>query len=281
MLVVHYTDPACPFAFSAEPQRWQLRWHYGEQLEWRTVMVGLAESGETYRAKGYTTAKMAAGLRALQVRHGMPIDVRERPRLAGTMRACRAVVAARLHDPPREEPLLRRLRIRTMAGELLDSDEILEGAALDVGLEPADLLAWMAEPATEQGLLDDLGHARTPHPAALLLDHKLAPSEDGGRRYTCPSYELRGDVDTVLALPGFQPWETYDAAVANAMPAGTRRGTAEDVVEVLEWAGEPLATAEVAALRGIDVDAARAELEGSVATFAPVGEDGYWTLSPA
>ena len=30
-----FTDPACPFAFSAEPARRRLRWHYGDQLRWR------------------------------------------------------------------------------------------------------------------------------------------------------------------------------------------------------------------------------------------------------
>ena len=27
MEITLYTDPACPFAFSAEPNRWRLRWH--------------------------------------------------------------------------------------------------------------------------------------------------------------------------------------------------------------------------------------------------------------
>ncbi len=29
--VVHYTDPSCPFAFSAELQRLRLLWLYGDQ----------------------------------------------------------------------------------------------------------------------------------------------------------------------------------------------------------------------------------------------------------
>ena len=42
-----YTDPACPFAFSAEPIRQRLRWHYGEGLRWRTTMIVLTlEPGE-------------------------------------------------------------------------------------------------------------------------------------------------------------------------------------------------------------------------------------------
>ena len=42
-----FTDPACPFAFSAEPVRQRLRWHYGEGLRWRTTMIVLTlEPGE-------------------------------------------------------------------------------------------------------------------------------------------------------------------------------------------------------------------------------------------
>ena len=42
-----FTDPACPFAFSAEPVRQRLRWHYGDQLRWRPTMIVLTlEPGE-------------------------------------------------------------------------------------------------------------------------------------------------------------------------------------------------------------------------------------------
>jgi len=47
LAVTLFTDPACPFAFSAEPVRQRLRWHYGEQLTWQTRMVVVtAEPGE-------------------------------------------------------------------------------------------------------------------------------------------------------------------------------------------------------------------------------------------
>jgi hypothetical protein len=39
-----FTDPACPFAFSHEPVRWRLRWLYGDALDWRPRMIGLADS---------------------------------------------------------------------------------------------------------------------------------------------------------------------------------------------------------------------------------------------
>jgi predicted DsbA family dithiol-disulfide isomerase len=42
-----FTDPACPFAFSAEPARQRLRWHYGDALKWTVRMIVLTlEPGE-------------------------------------------------------------------------------------------------------------------------------------------------------------------------------------------------------------------------------------------
>ena len=280
MDVLHYTDPACPFAFSAEPRRLQLRWHYGDQLTWRTVLIVLAEDAAAYEQKGLTTAKLAGGLRSLQSAHGMPIDVSERARLSGTVDACRAVVAVREHsgDPELAVALLRRLRIRTMAGDLLDERATIEGAAGDAGIGLDQLRAWTADPRTETALREDMRAARTPLPAALVLDHKLSPSEDGGRRYSAPSLELRAG-ERVSVLPGFQPWESYDAAVANLDPSLERRAAPSGVDELLAWAQMPLATAEVAALLGVGLDAARAKLEDAGATFEAVGEDGYWSAA--
>ena len=275
MQIVHFTDPGCPWAYSAEPQRMQLRWYYGDQLTWRTVLVGLAETGAVYEAKGFTTDKLSGGLRTLQGRFGMPIDTSERPRMAGTVVACRAVVAARLQDGANADALLRRLRIRAMGGSLLDADETIDGAAADVGIDAASLRGWMDDPATEEALRADMQLARSPRPAALLLDHKLAPSEDGGRRYTCPSYELH-EGDSVYVATGFQPWATYDVAVANLAPKLQRRDAPSDVADVLEWADEPLATAEIAALLGTSVDAAHAKLSEAGASFDAVGDDGFW-----
>jgi hypothetical protein len=50
------------------------------------------------------------------------------------------------------------------------------------------------------------------------------------------------------------------------------------VEELLEWAGEPLATAEVAAIAQLDDPEARVAL-GRVARPQPAGADCYWTLA--
>jgi len=107
--ITEFTDPGCPWAYSAEPFRRRLDWLYGEDLVWEVRMVGLAGSPEEYEAKGFDTARMAAAYRRIAHEHGMPIDTRERPRMAATVPACRAVVAARRESPERMRPLLRRL----------------------------------------------------------------------------------------------------------------------------------------------------------------------------
>ena len=84
---------------------------------------------------------------------------------------------------------------------------------------------------------------------AVVSTGKLAATDDGGWRYTCPSWELSCDGRTV-SVPGFQPLAAYEVAIANLAPGLERRENPEAVAEVLRWAGEPLATAEVAAVCG-------------------------------
>jgi hypothetical protein len=198
----------------------------------------------------------------------MPMDTRVKPRLWATAPACRAVVAARTHAPEREWLLLRRLRVRNFEGALLDDPQTIADAAVDAGIDPTALTAWMEQ----TDLAEDMAAARNPSPAALAQAHKLAAWE-GGMRYTCPSYEISGG----NSVPGFQPWAAYEIAVANANPDLLRRDAADDVEEVLRWAGTPLASAEVAAVMGTDIPTAREAL-GRVAVEHHVGADGFWSL---
>jgi hypothetical protein len=223
---------------------------------------------------------MAKGFAKLQKQHGMPTAVHERPRLAATKPACTAIMAARLHGQPGDdERLLRAFRVRIMAGELPDEDSTLHNAAADAGIDHNELAQWKTLDDVAEALAADKAHARDPLPAALALGHKLSPAESAsGKRYSAPSYEF-GDRPNAYVAPGYQPFESYDAAVANILQdAAMRKPAAESVSEVLAWADYPLATAEVAALREIPIESAREELSG-VADFASMGEDGYWTLN--
>jgi len=276
--VTEYTDPGCPFAWSAEPSRRKLQWRYGDELEWELRMVVLSDSASEYEAKGFTPEFLSKSSADLSRRHGMPIDTSVRPKLSATAPACRAVVAARLHAPEAEAALLRALRVRNFAGAALEDDSTRGGAAHDVGLDPAELETWMATPAVERALEEDRAAARNPSAAALAQNHKLAPAGDG-RRYTCPSYEIvrLGD-GTRIDVPGFQPYAAYEVALANLVPDADLRADPESVLELLKWAGEPLATREIAVVSELEHDAARQQL-GRVATERHLGFDGLW--SPA
>jgi len=275
--ITEFTDPGCPWAYSAEPFRRRLSWLYGERLEWRLRMVGLSESPEDYVERGFTPERQSQAFASIAQDHGMPIDTSLRPRMAATLPACRAVVAARLHAPANERRLLRRLRVRHFSGELLDTPETIAGAARDAGLDPAELERWAAEPGVEAALREDMAVARRPHTAARVLDHKLA-NWSGGVRYTCPSYEIVRVADGVrIAVPGFQPWAVYDVILANLVPGLDRREPPAGVADVLEWTGTPLATKEVAVVCDIPFTDARERL-GRVAEEHHVGFDGFWTV---
>ena len=275
--ITEYTDPGCPWAWSAEPFRRRLSWLYGERLEWKVRLVGLSGTPDEYLDKGFTPERQAQAFTRIAREHHMPIDTAQRPRMAATIPACRAVVAARLHAPDRMRTLLRRLRVRHFAGELLDEPATIAGAAADAGLDPVELEGWMASGEVERALRDDMAAAREPLPAAHVLDDKLA-NWSGGRRYMCPSYEIVRVADGVrIAVPGFQPFGVYDVVTANLVPGLDRREPPGSVQEVLEWCGTPLASEEVAVVCDITFAQAREAL-GRVADERHLGADGLWTL---
>jgi predicted DsbA family dithiol-disulfide isomerase len=272
----HFTDPTCPWAFSAEPQRFRLRWLYGDQLAWTDRMVVLSEDAAEVQ-ETFPPDRHAAALATIQERFGMPIDATERPRAAASAPACLAVAATRLFAPERAEPLLRALRVRIMGGELPDEPATVAAAAQDVGLDPEEVREWTASGDAIAALAADRAAARDPLPAARLLDHKLGgPAEE--RRYTCPSYIATTEGSGPSVAPGYQPIEAYEVLLANVAPGLERRDEPSGVAEVLAWAGTPLATAEVALLCGLDHDEARQALADAGAIERPMGADAYWSL---
>jgi 2-hydroxychromene-2-carboxylate isomerase len=283
VLIRHYTDPGCPYAFSAERQRLRLLWLYDAQIDWELHMVVLEEERP---GDAFPPERLSSTRRDIQLRFGMPIDWRP-VEAAASLPACRAIVATRLHAPDREPAFLRRLRVLNFSALDLDDPAVIERAGTEALIEPQELRTWMADPQVEPVLAADMAASRSPSPASRAQDYKLGgPSEE--RRYTCPSYELirvaeppsdwptAGRVD----LPGFRPVEAYEAALANIGPELVRRPDPDSVEQVLRWAGMPIATAEVAAVCDREIADVRTEL-ARVATFLPVGGDGYWTAAVA
>jgi hypothetical protein len=206
----------------------------------------------------------------------MPFNFGKLKRHSATIPACRAVVATRMHGG-NDRALMRWLRIKRFSGELIDEQSVIDDAAKSAGIEPADLAKWTASAVTDKALNADMDAARSPDPAALAVDHRLA-NWDGGRRYTCPTWEIERAADAQRAVfAGFQPYEVYEVALANLLPHVKQRAPAPDPIEVIWWAGEPLATREVARVMDISDDEADDALRGSHATEIPLQSSSFWT----
>lgn len=276
--IEHFTDPRCPYAYSAEPIRRRLQWVYGDQLSWRTRMVVLAETRAEAAAKGMSPEAVAHGYKRLSRDPGMPFDTSPREVVPATEPACLVVVAARERaGEAAAQRVLRALRLTQMGGGLVDDPAGIDGAIETAGRTPAEVHAWTEEPEVRAALAADKDAARHPLPAAAALDERLA-SWEGGRRYSCPTYVVHHDTGRTSVIAGFNPIEVYEVILANCGPALDQRKDPDTMLEVLGWAGEPLATAEVAAVAGIDREDARERLAKEGATAQPFGSDVFWSM---
>jgi predicted DsbA family dithiol-disulfide isomerase len=276
MKVTVYTDPGCPFGFNAQRQDLQLLWHYGHAIEVEKRMIVLSAQSATYEERGITRDMIVRNVERLAGLYGMPMTMDVSDRLVATIDGCRAYLGARLHEPARADRLLRALRLRAFTdGQALDDPVTLHGAAEDAGIAPQAVDAWLHDAEVEARLRADMAATRDPLPEALALPHKLSKS-DGKYRYSTASAVFEHEGRRVVA-PGFQPFAVHEVAVASVAPAIERRPAPESARDVLAWADFPLATAEVAELRGVTIPEARAELLAAGAAFSAAANDGYWS----
>ncbi len=261
--VTVYNDPGCPWAYSAVPALRVLEWRYREQLEWRLVVIGLAERGEQYVERGYTPVWMAQAYVEFG-KYGMPFSTTPRTRVLGTGRACRAIVAARLLQPGKEWPVFRALQLAWFTTQLLlDEDEgILEAISSVPGIDAQDVISRIEDPAVEEAYAHDHAETRTAEGSVTDLQGKAAQT-DGPVRYTAPSVVAERDGNR-LEAGGFQPVQAYDVVVANLDRELSRAASPETPAPLFERFPEGLTTQEVAALltRGNDEpDPRAAEVE--------------------
>jgi 2-hydroxychromene-2-carboxylate isomerase len=282
-----YTDPACPWAYSAIPALRVLEWRYGPQLEWRLVMIGLTDDASQYVARGFTPLRGALGQLSFR-RYGMPFAPQPKERISATGRACRAVVAAGLIRPGDEWRALRALQLANFTTPLLLDDDAQLAAVLDAvpGLDGQAIASRLDDPAVGEAYERDRAEARTAAGSPAELQGKTATS-DGPVRFTAPSVTFERDGQQLIA-GGFQPVEAYDVLVANLDPRIAREPVPETPRPLLERFPEGLTTQEVAALmtEGNDaVDRAAAEqallelVANRVASRRLLGDDALWQLA--
>jgi 2-hydroxychromene-2-carboxylate isomerase len=281
----YFSDPGCPWAWSASPALSVLHWRYGDQLRWRHVMIGLTERGGDYARRGYTGERQARGYRSFRHR-GMPFAVTPRDHMHGTWPMCRAVVAARLTVPDREWAVFRALQVAQFTTTLdLETPEDIAAALERVpGLDVDALMRAAASPETEAAFEADRDEARTAAGSPTEFQDKHA-NTDGRVRYTAPSIKFTNEDGVTLEAGGFQSFEAYDVLIANLDTSLTRRPPAEDAAEVLDAFPDGLTTAEVAQIMTEDKyapdlerteDALIAATGTERASRLPFGNDALW-----
>jgi protein-disulfide isomerase-like protein with CxxC motif len=287
MQLTHFSDPGCPWAWSAGPALATLSWRYGDQLQWQFVMIGLSETAAQYERRGYTAERQARGYRSFR-RRGMPFATAPRERPHATWPMCRAVVATRRLFPDREWAVFRALQFAQFTSTLtLDEPAgIQEALEWLPGIDAAKIVAASLEPETEALFAADRRLARSAAGGATEFQGRSATTPDGEVRFTAPSVIFTAEDGSSLEVGGFQPVEAYDVAIANLDRSLTRREPTDDAAEVLAAFPDGLTTYEVAAvmakhLQPPDRDAAEDALISVAASGGaerrPFGNDALWT----
>jgi protein-disulfide isomerase-like protein with CxxC motif len=286
--VTMFTDPACPFAYSASPALAVLNWRYGDQLEWRLVTIGLTEDPQRYIDAGYTPTRMSLGALHFR-RYGMPFLAEPRSRIAASSRGCRAIVAARLLAPGTEQDVLRALQLAWFnTSAVLDEDEALLAALQGVpGIDAAAIVGAIDSPEVLEAYEQDKLETRQADGRPTHFQGK-ARQTDGPVRYSAPSLIFTAPDGSSLEGGGFQPVEAYDVLIANLDPTLERRAEAQSAREALEPVPQGLVTGEVAAVmtpNNGEPDRTAAERElvellgAGEARRTTVGDGALWQLA--
>jgi 2-hydroxychromene-2-carboxylate isomerase len=288
--VTHFTDPGCPFAYSASPALAVLRWRYGEQLDWRLVMIGLTEDPQRYIDAGYTPTRSLLGQQGYFRRFGMPLLMEPRARVTATSRACRAILATRLLAPGREEEALRALQLGWFTTTLLldEDDDIARALARVDGLDVGAVVGAIDDERTLAAYEQDKLETRQAEGGPTAFQGK-ARQTDGPVRYSAPSLIFENEAGQRLEAGGFQTIDAYDVVIANLDPTLERREPPEQAIEALEQNPSGLVTQEVAAIMTHNnqlPDRAAAERTliellgtGAVRREA-LADDALWSLAP-
>ena len=282
--VTQITDPGCPFAYGGEGMVSALRWRFGDQLDIRLVMIGLAEDPAQYEERGYTAGWMTQAWLGFRY-HGMPFTRAPRSRVIATGRACRVVVAAQLESPQLARRVLRAFHFGWFtSGLLLDEDDALRAVLETVpGADPGHLLARIEDDDVEAAYQRDRAEARSAAGSPSEAQGKTAAT-DGIERYTAPTLIFEADGQR-LEAGGAQPLAVYDTMLANLDTGLERRPPAATALDAVRAFDHGLTTREVALimaepLADPDDDAAARELiqyaaDGDVGCL-PIGNDALW-----
>ena len=199
--------------------------------------------------------------------------------MAGTSRACRAVIAVRLADPAREWEALRALqRLQFLSGDRLDDDAAIGPRGGRGGRRG------------HRGRRRRGGLRARPRRGPQRRRHaRRRAGQDGHHRRSRPLHGTVGVFragERELVAGGFQSLVAYDVLLANLDPELERRAAPEDPAAVLAAFPDGLYTAEVAEISAtgaaseVDVPAAEASLIAAAAAGRARRDGDLWLLYP-
>ncbi len=242
--VRYYTDPACIWSWGAEPLVRRLMWEFGDALELRWVMGGLARSyGPGYRDAegGIGTgpdcfADLIAHWLDVAAETRMPCDPRlwARNPISSTYPVCQAVKAAAEQGPRAAYSYLRRVReALVLERKKLDHAEALIAEAGPAGLDVERFRIDLASHAITEAFAADLDEVRSPPEEARRAG--AVRETEGRERVTFPSAVFVGEDGRRRGVWGYRPYdELREAAIAcGAEPAGDRAAEPLEVVRRL------------------------------------------------
>jgi 2-hydroxychromene-2-carboxylate isomerase len=286
MRATHFTDPGCPWAYSASPALAALHWRYGAQLDWRLVTIGLTEDAQQYIDRGYKPVRQSLGYMMFRDRFGMPFSTTPRPRISATAPACRAIVATRLRAPELEYAAFRALQFGCFTDSVVfdEDDDLVRTLSRVDGLDARAIVAAINSPEVTEAYEADRALARQAAGGPTEFQGKAAQT-DGPVRYTAPSVIFETADGRSLEAGGFQPIEAYDVVIANLDVTLERTPAPTDPLPALERFPYGLTTQEVTAIMAGGLDApdrkatetALIELAaaGEASRF-PLGDDALW-----
>ena len=198
------------------------------------------------RPRASRREKMSEALARIAREHGMPIDTSLRDADVGDRagvprRRRRAPARARGRGRAAAGAARAQLRRRATRGRATR-----EGAARDAGLDRQRSRAGCATPRSSARSTRIAPPRASPTPAALRAGPRLALGEAGAATRARPTRSSASPTALQIDVPGFQPYAPTRSRSRTSCPARERREPPESVLELLEWAGEPLATREVA-----------------------------------
>jgi predicted DsbA family dithiol-disulfide isomerase len=278
-----FTDPSCPFGYSANPALRTIEWRYRDQIDWQLVMISL--SGPEPPSHGMSPATIAGHWIGLRESHGMPFAAEPKLRDNTSYRACQAIIAARLIQPGSEWRTLRALQLLQFNSPLLldDLDQLRSALGSVDGLDADRIVDALDSDEVQEAWRSDRDRARSAEGGSSHLQGRTADDPEGVR-YTAPSVIFEAGL-LRLEVGGFQPVEAYDAAIANLDPTLNRNDPAESALDALALYPSGLTTQEIAAIMAAnnvvpDRDEAEHELVGALADGkvkrVALGSDALW-----